>query len=175
MDSLSKIKVNKKGQVNTLTASILAIVIASLILVFTIIIQQNLRDTNLLRKVPGVVTNETGAFINATIYRVTNNGARIFADFSITQARNGTNGAVISSANYTTFANNGTVINNTNVQWNNVHLDYSYTYGGEAFDTANETLVANGTFADFFPMIILAVIVGIILGILLGVFGGKPR
>ena len=38
-------KMNKKGQVNTLTNSILAIVLAGIVLVFGIVMSQELRDT----------------------------------------------------------------------------------------------------------------------------------
>jgi uncharacterized membrane protein YfcA len=88
-------KKNKRGQINTLTGSILAIALASIVMVFTIVIQQELRDTQ--------------------------------------------------------------------------------TTGTDAFRIANSTLVATGTFADFWPLIILAVVVGVVLGILLGVFGGRSQ
>lgn len=92
---LQHLKQSKKGQINSLTGSILAIALASIVLVFAIVIMQQLRNTQ--------------------------------------------------------------------------------TAGTDAYRIANATLVATGTFADFWPLVILAVIVGVVLGILLGVFGGRTQ
>lgn len=46
---------------------------------------------------------------------------------------------------------------------------------GEAFDAANESLVGLGQFADFVPLIVLAVAAAVVIGVILTAFVMRGR
>ena len=99
-----------------------------------------------------------GACGNATLVNAT--GSSITLDGNYTQAN-----CLVS---YSGEAGNANGFNNSN--WN---ASYSCTYAGEAYTSANATIIGIGTFADFWEIIVLAVIISLIIGLLLVMFGGR--
>lgn len=169
---------NRKGNLQIIVPAILTLVLAATILVFGLIITQELRDTDALTSQLQTVTNETGAYINDTNpYVLAGATASGFNSVSISAARGGTNASnpveAIESANFTVNAVSGEITNTTSETYVNVELDYTYQQGGIAFVAANDTIVGLGTFADFWEIIVLAVIITVIIGLLLVVFTGR--
>lgn len=163
---------DKRGQLNNLAPAILALVFAAVVLVFGIIMSQELTDTP--NDVLVNVTNETGGWINTTTYTLDNANACNFNAPVITTAWNATSGAVIGSGNYT-VSSAGVVSNASTTAWNSVNFRYTYNWGDEACLSGNATVVGLGTFADFWEIIVLAIVITIVIGLLLIVFGGRKE
>jgi len=164
----------KKGQVNTLAPAILALVFAAVVLVFGLVITQELRDVDVI-KYSATVTNESGCYINATGYTLGAEEGAKTDSFAITSVYNNTDGIIILSGNYTVDSSTGVVTNATSTTWADVNITYTYQTGGEAWDSANDTIVGLGTFADFWELIVLAIVITIVIGLLLVVFGGRAK
>lgn len=169
---------NKKGQVSNMAPAILGLVFAAIVLVFGLIISQSVRDTNTIRDAySGTVLNETLTTVdNITGEQVAAWDNRGFNDFTVLYASNATSGAIIPATNYTT-SEGGYIIS---TQWStyldqNWNVSYTYNYGGEAFESSNNTLIGLGTFGDFWEIIVLAIVISIVIGLLLVIFGGSRR
>ena len=165
--------ISKKGQLDTLGPTVLALIFAAIILVFGLIISQELRDVEVVSVVDGVEANETGGSITSSGYTLESSTAPAFASPSISAIVNATDGTTVSTGNYTLTGN--VVYNATVWNWGDVNIAYTYTRGGEAYDAANQTIVGLGTFADFWEIIILAVIITIVIGLLLMTFGREGK
>ena len=91
---------------------------------------------------------------------------------------NSTDGVVISSGNFTQ-TNCNLAFSSGDINFNNTDWDVTYTctFGGESFTSTNTSLVGLGDFADFIPIIVIALAASIIIGlILLGfAFGRRER
>jgi len=170
----------KKGQVNTLAPAILALVFAAVVLVFGLVITQELRDTT--GGVSVSVTNETLTTVNEDGETVATAGVCRFASFSVTEIYNESGDVVIPSNNYTVSASTGTVTYSggeggvafgfNNTDWD---VTYTYTWGDTACEAANSTVIGLGTFADFWEIIVLAIVITVVIGLLLVIFGGTAR
>jgi len=165
----------RKGQVGTLGPAMIALVLASALLIFGLIISQELRDTDVISAAFNASAD------NETLTTVTETGETLVAGpggvCTVVEVRKQDNYLVIASDNYTvsacivSFATGGNVsFNNTN--WN---LNYTYTYGGEAWLSTNETITGLGTFGDFWEIIVLAIVITVVIGLLLAVFGGRRQ
>ena len=172
---------SRKAQVQTLAPAIIALVLAAAILVFGLIILQELRDTEVISNT-GVnsVVNETLTTVDEIGETVATAGTPAFANFVITQIVNVTNGDSISADNYT-YTQAGVVSYNGSAAvgegFNNTNWAVTYTYTGAetAYTTSNSTLAGLATFADFWEIIVLAIVISIVIGLLLIVFGGGRR
>ena len=180
MRSLSLDK--RKGQVGNLAPAILALVFAGVVLVFGIVMSQELRDTRSGTELVTILTNETllvsGASISGEIVESDYCG---YTGWNATLLINSTVGSPTGS-NETLFEGidyiinaNGSVANITYLEYPVLISGHTYNYGGEACDAANSTVVGLGTFADFWEIIILAIVITVVIGLLLVIFGGKPR
>ena len=49
------------------------------------------------------------------------------------------------------------------------------TAGSEAYSAANESLIAVGSFADFIPIIVIAIAAGVVVAIVLGSFAFRSE
>lgn len=180
----------KKGQVQTIAPAVLLLVFASVVLVFGLIILQELRDTPIISK---SATNTTVS--NETLTTVTHAGeivARVaiaegFDNFAIIEVYS-TNGTAqryptagsMGSGNFSFSASAGNIsfigpapdaqINNSD--WN---ISYTYSAGGQPFKSGNLTITGLATFADFWEIIVLAIVITVVIGLLLVVFGGTGR
>ncbi len=168
---------NKKGQVQVLAPAILALVFAAIVLVFGIIMAQELRDTQ-VGQVSYAVTNESFNFGNETGYATISkwDATRGFGAWNATLIMNATTlESLTEGTQYEIYAANGTVRNLTNdylVNYGNL-ATYTYSDGGEAFQGGNKTVLGLGTFADFWEIIVLAIVITIVIGLLLVIFGGR--
>lgn len=165
--------ISRKGQVNTLAPAMLALVFAAIILVFGLIISQELRDTDIVKEAVNPTVNETGGYLNATGYTLAQSTAPGYANPVISSIENATDGTTVATGNYTLTGN--VLTNATEVVHWDVNVIYSFTRGGEAYDSTNSTIVGLGTFADFWEIIILAIVITIVIGLLLLTFGGQGR
>ena len=173
--------ISKKGQVQSIAPAILALFFAGIVLIFGLVITQSLADIDSIRQ------SKTGSAINETLTTVSEKGEVVtnaarpgFSSFSVSIVTNATTGVVIPSTNYTTDSTgrvsfvtpggNVPFFNNTN--WN---VTYTYTYGGEAYESANSTVAGLGTFGDFWEIIVLAIVISVVIGLLLVVFGTGGR
>lgn len=169
---------NKKGQLGNLTPGILSLVIAIIVLVMGLVVIQEIRDTDIVDQA------ESDSFVNETLVTVTEAGedlvcgARPSPLCSLGIVTNSTDGVVIDATNFTqtncniAFSSGDINLNNTN--WN---VTYSCNYGGESFASANTSLVGLATFADFIPIIVIALAASIIIGLILFgfAFGRRER
>jgi hypothetical protein len=166
----------KKGQVNTLAPAMIALVLASVLLVFGLIISQSIRDTDVIdQSTTTTITNETVTTVTEAgdnLARFGDRGANSFLAVIVT---NSTSGATVPATNYTlssvgVFSVAGSLYNNSEI-----NITYTYAHGEEAWEGANDTIAGLGTFADFWEIIVLAIVITVVIGLLLVVFGGRGR
>ena len=164
----------KKGQVNTLAPAILALVFAAIVLVFGIVMTQELRDTRDGAVSDAVTANES-VTITAGVGTIAVADYCGFESFSLTQILNGTTFETLAvTTDYTADSAAGTITNVTFVT-SPILVTYTFTWGGEACVAGNKTVTGLGTFADFWEIIVLAIVITIVIGLLLIIFGGSAR
>ncbi len=173
---------NKGGQsagvVTALVFGIAALIIGTII-AFTII--SALGDANLLEsgRTTTTVTNETTASITNATYELADFDANRYLSPSITTARNGTDGTVITSPNYTLDTTTWLLSNSTAIEWPVVHLDYTYTVrtNEELSSTAMRTNMSAGVnnVSDKIPTVLLIAAIVLILGMLAVLVGVWQR
>ena len=170
---------DKKGQVNTLAPAILALTFAAIVLVFGIVMVQELKDNDSLNDLTISVTNETLTTVQEDGETVVNQVVCGFNNFVVTEIYNETGDAIVPSNNYTVDASAGTVTYSGGAGegadlYNNTDWDvtYNYDWGDTACISANSTVYGLGTFADFWEIIVLAIVITVVIGLLLVIFGG---
>jgi hypothetical protein len=169
---------NKKGQVTNIAPAIIALIFAGIVLIMGLVINQELRDTQ-VGATSLTVTNETVTMTNTT-------GSGTLATYSTTNGWSSWNASAVlnnsddvtltEGVDYQINSANGTVFNLTDtwaVDPAVFLVTYTYFYGGESFTGANSTVVGLGTFADFWEIIVLAIVISVVIGLLLTVFGGR--
>lgn len=168
---------SKKGQVQILGPTIIALVFAGIILILGLVITQSLRDTDTITQSQGAtVTNETVTSVIEAGQNVAQVGYRAANSFTAVAVYNSSGGEVLTAANYT-LSTVGALAIAAGSEYNNTNLNITYTYlhGGEAWASSNETLVGLASFADFWEIIVLAIVITVVIGLLLVVFGGSRR
>lgn len=160
---------NRKGNVSILVPSVLALVLAAVILIFGLIMLDELKnDTGTNSGSADLETITQAELVASTT--VDKSGECEFGDFSVAACYNKTGaGKLISSGNYTVGAN---YITNTTSEFvtDSWMCNYTYSYGGEACLAANDTIVGLGKYSDYFDLIVLAIVISVIIGLLLIVF-----
>ena len=173
----------KKGQVSSLAPAILALVFAGIVLVFGIIMSEELRNTQDGAELITVTSNQTltitGTGTSSEITEsdycgYTSWNATILINCTAPTCAGATNETLVEGTDYVVNAN-GSISNLTYVESGLKASGYTYYYGGEACSTANLTVVGLGSFADFWEIIVLAIVITIVIGLLLVIFGGKTR
>ena len=164
---------SKRGQVNTMAPAILSLVVAAIILVMGLIIMGGIDDAR-TDDVSVTVSNETGAYINATGYTLTYASECGFNNVAITSAINTTSNTTILSVNYS-VSSVGVVTNASTANFDAVWISYTYDWGDEACLASNETIHGLGTFGDFWTIIVLGFVAMIVIGLLLNAFGRRKR
>ncbi len=165
----------RKGQVNTLAPSILALVFAAIVLIFGIIMAQELTNTTAGNDLGTISVNESITISNAgESTAVSGSKSCGFTSWNPTQVLNATPDVMTEGGNFTVNAGNGTLFNLTSsgTAWKVV---YTYNHGGESCDAGNLTVVGLGTFGDFWVIIVLAIVITIVIGLLLVIFGTGGR
>ncbi len=120
------------------------------------------------------VINQSGAFINESIYTINEvTDINFNGGFAVLKAYNGSSGKLIISANYT-YDPSGTLINATAIEWHNVSLTYTYKAKPSAVLNAdtiqNNSLQAIVTYSAGASTQFNTVSIAIILGLLIAVF-----
>ena len=166
---------NQKGQLNGLSASILALVFSAIILVLGLVVTSELVDTRDGTVTATVATNETltvsGAGITTEVVSSDTCGYTGWTPTAVYNDTDNGNQTLVVTTDYLVNAN-GSLMNVT--YWENpIKVTYTYTWGGEACVDGNKTIVGLGTFADFWEIIVLAIVISIVIGLLLVVFGGR--
>jgi len=166
---------NNKGQVQTLTPAILALVFAAIVLVFGLVMTQSLTDTR-DGTVAATAANETLALFAGTANQSVA-AASLCGFGTITPASviiyNATGDLLIATGNYS-INSAGSIVNSTATHTDYPWLiSYPYTWGDEACSAGESTTTGLGTFADFWELIVLAIVITIVIGLLLIVFGGR--
>ena len=142
---MEKLQIKKKGVMGLDTAKAFVIGLLTLVLVgvLSMIVLVQLGNTSLITADTnaGVITNETGAYINATDYTLALAGATSFASPVITAAFNSTDNSSIGTGNIT-VSDAGVITNATVTNWADVSISYTYTY-----ETTSNTqaVISNGT------------------------------
>lgn len=167
---------DKKGQVNTLAPAILALVFAAIVLVFGIIMSQELRDTTEGATSVSVANETIGTFTgtNQTVDGAATCGFGAATSYVV---YNSTGDVLVPADNYTSYSD-GNIINTSGSEWSDIwawQVSYDYTWGDEACVGANATVEGLGTFADFWEIIVLAIVITVVIGLLLVIFGGAGR
>jgi len=183
MERKSLIK-DRKGQVNTLAPAILSLVFAAVVLIFGIVMSQELRDTQTGDYSASVANESITAFVGDTNQTLAGAstcgfGAVDTTSLVVYNATNSSGGTtainIVGSANYTIGAD-GQLSNATDdysdYAW---QVSYDYSWGGEACISANKTVVGLGAFADFWEIIVLAIVITVVIGLLLIIFGGRRQ
>lgn len=105
----------------------------------------NIGNIDVITDSSGSVSNETGAYINATGYTLVKSSVQGFAAPVITAAINTTSNTTILAGNYTVSAA-GVVTNATVANFDSVWISYTYTYYSDAEintrDVNNDSLSA---------------------------------
>lgn len=168
-----------KGQVSSMGPAIIALVVAGVFLILGLVVIQELRDTDIIRKAnSGSVANEVLTTVTETGEVVAGASSPGFNSFSVSAITNKTSATAIPSTNYTVSSTgrisftSGDSLGINNSDWN---VTYTYRYGDEAYTAGNETIVGLGTFASFWDIIVLAVIITIVIGLLIAAFGGRQN
>lgn len=174
---------NNKGQINTITPGIVALVVAVIILVIGIVMINNIvENPELSQQYSTTVANESG-FLNSSGYNLTTAGSPGANNIVIVRVINGSSGTILTSPNYTlvtTDLNRRFLVINgsTNPQvYANANITYSYFYGDVSYVSGSQSLTGLATLGTFVPLIVLAFAAAIIIGLILTgfTFGGRTR
>jgi len=175
----------KKSQLGSIQGIIATLIIVCILIASGFFILQEFLEQDELSDTSSSVTNETGLFLNQTPTIVAKASEPGFRSFSITTCYANATGTgdgapdiavntSLHSGNWTTNADEGTIISATGggENYTDVACTYSYLYGEQAYVGLNETLNAMGTFPDLLGLIILISIIGIVLLIVFNVIPG---
>lgn len=169
---------NKKGEqgMNMLVPGILMLVIACFVLIFGLIMLDELL-LDVADETQSTVTDEVLTTVTETGETVATSGACGFNTFTVTEITNSTSADVIESANYTTDARQGIVyFDGADATYNNTDWNVTYTYysdPGEACLASNATIEALGDFGDYIDLIVLGVIIAIVISLVLWGFARR--
>lgn len=159
----------KKGNLNLLTPGVVTIVLGSIILVFGLIILDELMNDTVTEK--GIITQEavtqTELALNTTLDRSVD---CLFQGLSVSSCTNGTtSGIVIAPGNYTVGVNYIHNLTSTfsTASW---YCNYTYKYGAAACTQGNLSIVGLAKFSDYIDLISLGVVITVILGVVILVF-----
>ena len=164
---------SKKGNLGILVPSILVLTLAAAILVFGLVILEDLKPVTAIND--GTGTNEPLLTVDYAGEYVAANGTCGFKNFVVTSIINGTNTTdTINSGNYS-YDETGRIWSTTSGKYNNSNwnVSYTYDYGLDACDTAGTSITGLGSFADFWEIIVLAVVITIVIGLLLAVMSSR--
>ena len=172
-------KQHKKGQVGGLAPAIISLVFAGIVLVMGIIMSQGITDTRDGTEIGTISVNETLTLTATSIVtpahaHQTDCGYESWTPTAVYNDTDLGNQTLAVTTDYTINAANGTISNVT--YWETpLKVTYTYTWGGEACEVGNLTVVGLGTFADFWEIIVLAIVITVVIGLLLVIFGGQQR
>lgn len=153
---------------------IISIVIVSVTLIIGIYVSDVLGQTLDAPNTAASVSNETGAWINATTYTVDSSTARDFAGLSVTRLVN-TSNFEIALANITV---SGSGFTNASAQtWQNVLVTYGYTFTAEtnASNAAQAVVLALATGTSWISILVVVGFAVIVLTMLTSGLSASAR
>ncbi len=164
---------SKKGQLGNLQGIIISLIVVGILLgaSFMIFSQFQQQDTDNQYS----VGNETGAYINSTEYTVEEADTDGFNSFEVTEARNASDGTVISDSEYTVDSSEGTITNATATTYPDVNLDYNYKAGGDTYGALEGVIGSIDIIPQLLGLVVLIVVIGIILAVVFNVIPGASR
>ena len=167
------LKSSKRGQTGALITGLvfgIASLVIAVIIAFVIVGTLTGADLLTTGRTTATVTNESGAYINATTYQLAGlNTNYVPGTISITSIYNATDGVLITSGNYS-VSSTGVLTNATTTNWNNVNVTYSSSvYSTEEISTTalsgNFTSGVDNVSAKI-PTVLLGAAIVLILGVL---------
>jgi len=155
----------------------LAVVMTVSVLVFGLIIAQNMADTVEWKGTSAttgeaIVLNDTASHTLAQLYCI---------DGGTVTVVNATGGETIISANYTvTCAETGSSIIGVKEalgEYNNTAMTMNYTwyYHQDQWQGINQSIGEVGTFSNWWPILAIAIVASLVLGLLIRAIGGKTQ
>lgn len=152
------------GLVVGITMLVMAVIISFVIIENLSTVSEDLDPASF----SATVTNETGGYLNATGYTLTDSTVTGFSSPVITAIFNATDNAVIATGN-ATVTSAGVVTNSSATAYPTVLISYTYSYKGTA--TAAQRAISNFTsgvdnVSSKVPTILLIAAVVLVLGIL---------
>jgi len=168
---------SNKGQLNNLAPAVIAILVAGVFLILGLVMLQGIRDTDIVSKANSHFFGNESINISSQL-----SGANLVcatypgSACTISALVNRSTYTNVPSTNYT-LTSSGCHLTNESGPFGamNLLINYTCTYGDEAWTSGNETVIGLGTFADFWEIIILAVVISVVIGLLLAVFGGRQQ
>ncbi len=170
----------KSIQLSQAFGAVLTIVLVAVLVVVAIFIFVTLADigvstTNL------IVINETGAFVNATGYKVEGSNGCGITNLAITEVNNATNGTVgfpligIAAANFTFDTSNGFITNATDFNFNSANVSYTFTQGSEACNASESLVTEFSNYTSLIGLVGTIIFLGLVIGVLVTAFafGGR--
>lgn len=161
----------KRGQLGSVGPIIGTLVLIGILVAAGFYVLQEFLEQDSLTDTAGIVTNESGGYINATGYTLDQASKAGFNTPVITLVHNNTDAVVITSGNYT-ISSAGVLTNASATNWVDVNVSYTYNYGEEAYTSINDTIEAMTTVPELLGLIILIAMVGIILAVIFNVIPG---
>jgi hypothetical protein len=163
----------KKGiQLNQAFGAVLTLVLVAVLVIIAIYLFGNLQ-TAFVNSESVSIINETGT-INAAGYLLSNYSLCGYGSQTIDSIRSSGN-VLIPATNYTVT---GPVITNaTGVTYTDALLSYSFTWGGEACNGAQNMVTQFTAYPALIGLVGTIIFLGIVIGVLVAsfVFGGKPK
>ena len=164
---------NKKGMgIGDIYPVVLTITLVAILLAVSMMIFSEW--TEVTNTESATVTNETGAWINNTVYYVDNYSVCGFNTLSVSQMVNATSGQIIGSGNYTIDADAGTINGATGrtANYSTCNVTYTYLYGGEDCEALEDIIEDYTDFVPWIGIILLVIAAAIVLGVLIRSFSG---
>jgi uncharacterized protein (UPF0333 family) len=164
---------SKKGQISSLQGIIVTLIVVAVIIATGFFVIQEFFEQDAFVDTSGSVNNETGFYLNGTIYTVDMATASGFNTFAIVQVMNSSSNETIGSGNYTIDSDEGTIVNASAWGDDEVYVSYTYLYGESGYIGLNDTLDAMSTVPELLPLIILIVMIGLVLVVVFNVIPGS--
>jgi len=172
--NLQSLKKNKKGQLDTLLTGFVIIAAVLVLLVLLIFVFGTVNEGLESTAVSNSVVNESGGYINTTGYQLADGITGEPRTFSVTTVHNASDGAVITSGNYT-ISSGGLVTNASATTWDDVNITYTY-YNNSISQVAARDAQTNTTRAiPIVGILFIILAVGALITILLISLAGKRR
>jgi choline-glycine betaine transporter len=154
---------------------IISIVIIGVFLIVGIYINEMISLATDAENTAVTITNETGAWINSTIYVVDQSTVEDFAAFTLTSLFNATDGTSIGLLNVTTTSTG--FYNATAVHYNDVLASYTYTWTAptNASEAADDVVDALATGTSWISILVVVGFATIILTMLTSGLGNAAR
>ena len=170
----------KSIQLSQAFGAVLTLVLVAVLVVVAIFIFVTLADTG-IGSTDLTATNETGAFVNATGYKVDGSNGCGITDLAKTEVTNATNGTagfptlIVGAANFTFDTSNGVIANATSFNFNSANVSYTYTQGSEACNASESLVTEFSNYTSLIGLVGTIIFLGLVIGVLVTAFafGGR--